>query len=116
MSFVHSSHLVRQLGGKLTHQSKLYGSDSTNLFDTFTYDAPQIHTMHRVNPALQRVSNCKQHSVIRFLTAKNTNAAEIHRQISSFHGEETMSVQHIRKWICDFSNGREEVHDLAQAG
>ncbi len=31
-SFVHLSHLVHQFGGKLTHQSKLYESDSTNLF------------------------------------------------------------------------------------
>ncbi len=51
VSFVHSSHLVRQLGGKLTHQSKLYVSDSTNLFDTFTHDAPWIRTTHRVDPA-----------------------------------------------------------------
>ncbi len=51
-SFVHLSHLVRQLGGKLTHQSKLYVSDSTNLFDTFTHDVPQICTTHRVDPAL----------------------------------------------------------------
>ncbi len=51
VSFVHSSHLVRQLGSKLTHQSKLYVSDSTNLFDTFTHDAPRIRTTHRVDPA-----------------------------------------------------------------
>ncbi len=51
VSFVHSSHLLRQLGGKLRHQSKLYVSDSTNLFDTFTHDAPRIHTTHCVDPA-----------------------------------------------------------------
>ncbi len=51
VSFVHSSHLVCQLDGKLTHQSKLYVSDSTNLFDTFTQDAPRIRTTHRVDPA-----------------------------------------------------------------
>ncbi len=55
MSFVHSSHPVRQLGGKLTHQSKLYVSDLTNLFDTFTHDTPQICTTHRVDPALKLV-------------------------------------------------------------
>ncbi len=38
VSLFHSSHLVRQLGGKLTHQSKLYVSNSTNLFDLFTHD------------------------------------------------------------------------------
>ncbi len=52
VSFVHSSHLVRQLGGTLIHQSKLYVSDLTNLFDTFIHDAPQIRTTHRVDPAL----------------------------------------------------------------
>ncbi len=52
-SFVHLSHLVRQFGGKLAHQSKLYVSDSTNLFDTFTHDAPRIRTTHRVDPALK---------------------------------------------------------------
>ncbi len=42
----------RQLGGKLTHQSKLYVLDSTNLFDTFTHDAPRIRTTHREDPTL----------------------------------------------------------------
>ncbi len=53
VSFVHSSNLVRQLGGKLTHQSEQYVSDSTNLFDTFTHDAPRIRTTHREDPALE---------------------------------------------------------------
>ncbi len=53
MSVVHLSHLVRQLCGKLTHQSKLYVSDSTNLFDTFTHDAPRIRITHRVDPTLR---------------------------------------------------------------
>ncbi len=52
--FVHLSHLVRQLAGKLTHQSKLYVSDSTNLFDTFTHDAPRIRITHRMDPAYHR--------------------------------------------------------------
>ncbi len=52
MLFVHSSHLVCLLGGKLTHQSKLYVSDSTNLVNTFTHDAPRIRTTHCVDPAL----------------------------------------------------------------
>ncbi len=53
MSFVHLSHLVRQLSGKLTPQSKLNVSDSTNLFDIFTHDVPQICTTHCEDPALQ---------------------------------------------------------------
>ncbi len=51
VSFVHLSHLVRQFGGKLTHQSKLYVSDSTIFLNTFTHNTPQIRTMHRVDPA-----------------------------------------------------------------
>ncbi len=51
MSFTHLSHLVRQLGSKLTHQSELYVSDSTNLFDTFTHDAPRVRTTHRMDQA-----------------------------------------------------------------
>ncbi len=63
---------------------------------------------------LWHVSDCKQCLVIRFLTAKNTSTAEIHQQLSSVYGEETMSIQHVRKWVRDFSNGCEEVHDLAR--
>ncbi len=42
VSFIYSSHLVRQFVGKLTHQSKLYVSDSTNLFK-------HIHTWRTTN-------------------------------------------------------------------
>ncbi len=45
--------MVPQLGGKLTHQSKLYASDSMNLFDTFAHDAPRIRSVHRVDRALE---------------------------------------------------------------
>ncbi len=42
VSFVHSSHLVHQFGSKLTHQSKLYVPDWTNLFK-------HIHTWRTTN-------------------------------------------------------------------
>ncbi len=54
---------------------------------------------------LRCMSDCERHSVIRFLTVKNTSTAEIHWQLTSVYGEETMSVQHVQKWVCDFSNG-----------
>ncbi len=57
--------------------------------------------------SLQRVFDCNQCSVIRFLTAKHTSAAEIHQQLSMVYGKETMSVQHVRKWVHDFSNRRD---------
>ncbi len=40
-------------------------------------------------------------------------AAEIHQPLSSVDGKERMSVQHIRKQVCDFSNGG-EINDLTQ--
>ncbi len=40
--------------------------------------------------------------------------AKIHRQLSSVYGGETLSVQHLQKWVHDFLNGCEEVHDLVQ--
>ncbi len=52
VSIVHSPHPVSQFVGKLTHQSKLYVSDSTNLLNTFTHDAPRIRNTHCVDPAL----------------------------------------------------------------
>ncbi len=30
------------------------------------------------------------------------------------YGEETMSIQHVQKWVHEFSNGREEVHNLVR--
>ncbi len=62
VSSFHSSHLVRQFVGKLTHQSKLYVLDSKNLLNTFTYDAPQIRTTHRVDPALDYMWDCSTKS------------------------------------------------------
>ncbi len=75
VSFVHSSHLVRQLGGKLTHQSKLYVSDSTNLFDTFTHDAPRIRTTHHVNPALDTFFHTHDARIMTHERITNTNHA-----------------------------------------
>ncbi len=46
---------------------------------------------------LQCMPDCEQHSVIRFLAGKNTSAAEIHQQLSSVYGEETMSFQQVQK-------------------
>ncbi len=59
------------------------------------------------------MSDCEQYSVIRFSTAKNTSAAEIYGQLSCVYSEEMMSVQHVRKWVRDFSNGHEEVRSRA---
>ncbi len=42
------------------------------------------------------------------------SAVEIHPQLMSVYGEDTMNVQHVRKWVCKFLSEREEVHDLAR--
>ncbi len=58
VSFVHSSHLVRQLGGKLTHQRSFW---------QFTHDAPRIRTTHRVDPALVSAESQCTEEYMRFL-------------------------------------------------
>ena len=53
----------------------------------------------------------KMRSLIRFLTAKNASAAEIHRQISDVYGPNAMSSSKVRKWVRVLKDGRENVHD-----
>ncbi|GFW24143.1 uncharacterized protein TNCV_4951871 [Trichonephila clavipes] len=50
-------------------------------------------------------------SVIRFLTAKNASAAEIHRHISDVYGPNAMSSCKVRKWVRAYKDGRENVHE-----
>ncbi|GFV37211.1 HTH_48 domain-containing protein [Trichonephila clavipes] len=57
---------------------------------------------------IDQPADCEIRSVIRFLTAKNVSAAEIHRQIC---GPNAMSSSKVRKWVRAFKDGRENVHD-----
>ena len=50
-------------------------------------------------------------SVIRFLWAKGTAPIEIHREIQAVYGPDVMTVQHVRKWCREFSDGRVSVTD-----
>jgi len=52
---------------------------------------------------------CEMRSVIRFLNAKNTTPAEIHRQLCDVYGEHAMSSWMLRRRA--FNEGRENVHD-----
>ncbi|GFU87794.1 histone-lysine N-methyltransferase SETMAR [Trichonephila clavipes] len=48
---------------------------------------------------INQPADCEIRSVIRFLTAKNVSAAEIHRQISDVYGPNAMSSSKVRKWV-----------------
>ena len=60
--------------------------------------------------------NCEVTAVIRFLSAKNISAAEIHRQITEVYGPNIMSDSKVRKWMRAFNEGRENVHDEPRFG
>ncbi|GFT14403.1 HTH_48 domain-containing protein [Trichonephila clavipes] len=65
---------------------------------------------------IDQSADCEIRSVIRFLTAKNVSAAEIHRQISDVYGPNAMSSSKVRKWVRAFKDGRENVHDEPRSG
>ena len=54
--------------------------------------------------------------MIRFLTAKNVSAAEIHRQMSDVYGPNVMSSGKLRKWVRVFNLRPEKVHDKPRSG
>ena len=55
-------------------------------------------------------------SNIRFLWAKGTAPIEIHREIQAVYGPDVMTVQHVRKWCREFSDGRVSVTDEQRSG
>jgi len=61
-------------------------------------------------------ATCEIRSVIRFLHAKRVPPIDIHRQLTEVYGEKCISVQHVRKWCREFSEGRTEVHDEQRSG
>jgi len=42
--------------------------------------------------------------------------SEIHHQICLVYGDNAMSDGMVRKWVCMFNDGRENVHDEARSG
>ena len=54
--------------------------------------------------------------MIRFLTARNVSAAEIHQQISEVYGPNAMSDSKVHKWVRAFKDGQENVHDEPRSG
>ncbi|UYV64391.1 tag-180 [Cordylochernes scorpioides] len=65
---------------------------------------------------LVNVSTCELRSVIRFFTAKNETAVNIHRNLVSVYGEGCMSIQMVRRWRSWFLEGRQNVHDDERSG
>ncbi|GFV23498.1 HTH_48 domain-containing protein [Trichonephila clavipes] len=60
---------------------------------------------------IESPAKCEIWSVIRFLTARNMSAADIHPQITEVYGTEAMSDCKIRKWARKFKDRRTNVHD-----
>ncbi|GBO01995.1 hypothetical protein AVEN_102938-1 [Araneus ventricosus] len=60
---------------------------------------------------IETPAKCELRSVIRFLHAEGSNAAEIHRRMSKVYGETFMSDRKVRKWCRNFDAGRTDVHD-----
>jgi len=56
-------------------------------------------------------ADCEVRSVIRFLTAKNRNATEIHRELGSVYSENVMSRPMVSRWRQSFIEGRTTIHD-----
>lgn len=56
-------------------------------------------------------ASCELRSVICFLQAKGSNAAEIHCPRIVVNGEQCMSVSDVRKWCLKFSEGQTDFHD-----
>jgi hypothetical protein len=65
---------------------------------------------------IERPADCEIRSVIRFLNARNVKPAYIHRQICEVYGENAMSDGMVRKWVRQFNEGRENVHDEVRSG
>lgn len=61
-------------------------------------------------------ASCEVRGVIRFLLAKGSSAAEIHRELCLVYGPEIMSDKQVRKWCREFKNGHTNVHDEQQSG
>ena len=69
-----------------------------------------------MEPAIAVTARCEIRSVIRFLNAKKLTPIEIHRQLEEVDGKTCISVQHVRKWYREFSEGRTDVHDEQRSG
>lgn len=65
---------------------------------------------------IESPAKCEIRSVIRFLTARNMSAINIHRQVTEVYGPDVMSEGKVRKWVREYKCGRENVHDESRSG
>jgi hypothetical protein len=59
-------------------------------------------------PAIDNPANCGIRAVIRFLYAKNVNAAEIHRELCATYGQNVMSEGYYKfraRWVPNMLTG-----------
>ena len=66
--------------------------------------------------AINNPASCEVRAVIRFLLARNNNAAEIHKQLCEVYGLNVMSDSKVRQWGRLFKEGRTNVHDEERSG
>ena len=66
--------------------------------------------------AIEGAADCEIRSVIRFLNARNVLPSEIHHQICQVYGDNAMSDGMVRKWVRNFNERRENVHNEARSG
>ena len=65
---------------------------------------------------IERPADCKILSLIRFLKARNVKPVDIHRQICEVYGENAASDGMVRKWVGNFNECRDNVHDEPRSG
>jgi len=69
-----------------------------------------------MDPSIAVAAKCELRAVIRFLNVQKVQPIEIHRQLTNVYGDKCMSIQHVRKWCREFSEGRSDVHDEPRSG
>ena len=75
-----------------------------------------LYCLVRMAKLIENPAACEIRSVIRFLNAKNTKPVDIHRQICEVYGENAMSDSMVRRWVQQFNEGCDQVHDDERTG
>ncbi|UYV66337.1 hypothetical protein LAZ67_4001359 [Cordylochernes scorpioides] len=100
--------LIQKHAGTLSFEDALEASDLSKSLYSYAQVRSALVSMEL---PLVNVSTCELRSVIRFFTAKNETAVNIHRNLVSVYGEGCMSIQMVRRWRSWFLEGRQNVHD-----
>jgi hypothetical protein len=66
-------------------------------------------------PPIDNPARCEIHTVLHFLHAKNTSAAEIHRELCAVYGQNVMNEGTVRQWCRMFKDEQTNVHDEEQS-